>query len=123
MVSVLAQVAVDKFSLVHAGVGAAMAAWGFSPQFAIGSHVVFELLEDNYIKPLIKDYWPQPDPDSVQNHVADVAFFTAGYYGAKKLERTEGGQTAVAGLVGVSAMMWISDVMQVSLKRTAKQLR
>ena len=99
-----------------------MAAWGFSPQFAIGSHIAFEVLEDRVFKPLVRDYWPQPHPDSVQNHVADVAFFTAGYFATKKLERSDTGQTAVAGLIGASAMIWISDVMKVSVERE-KQLR
>ena len=120
MVSVLAKEAIDKFSIVHAGLGAAMAAWGFSPQFAIGSHIAFEVLEDRVFKPLVKDYWPQPHPDSVRNHVADVAFFTAGYFAAKKLERSETGQKAVAGLVGASGALWIYDVMKVAVERNEK---
>jgi hypothetical protein len=89
-----------------------MAAWGFSPQFSIGSHVAFEALEDRYIKPAVKDYWPQPEPDSMENHVGDVAFFIAGYYAAKKLEESDAGKTMVAlGIGGVTAL-WILDVMK-----------
>jgi hypothetical protein len=89
-----------------------MAAWGFSPQFSIGSHVAFEALEDPYIKPLVKDYWPQPEPDSIENHVGDVAFFVAGYYAAKKLEESDAGRKAVAVGIGGVAALWIYDVMR-----------
>lgn len=108
----MAKDAIDRFSVVHAGLGAAMAAWGFSPQFSIGSHVAFEVLEDKYFKPLVHDYWPQPYPDSIQNHVGDVAFFTAGYFATKKLEQSESGQAAVAAFIGLAAALWIADVMK-----------
>jgi hypothetical protein len=102
--------AFDEFTVVHAGLGAAMGASGVPPWLAIGSHVLYEALEDDVWKPMVEEYWPDAGPDSLRNHLGDLAGFTAGYYGARRYRTSAAGQVAIASLVGLAAALWIYDV-------------
>ena len=97
---------VDRFSIVHAAVGAVLEASGVPAWLAIGSHIAFEAVE-NSLKDAASELWPDARPDAMANHLGDVASFTAGYYSSRSLRKTTAGQATLAGLAGLAGMIWM----------------
>lgn len=106
----------DRYSLAHAAVGMVFELSGIPPAWAIGSHVVFEAVEDQ-LKVYTKDIWPDASPDGWPNHVADVGAFTAGYYAARSLKHHESGRVALTMLGGVAAAIWTWSLLSGDLLR------
>ena len=101
----------DRYSIPHAAVGAIFEAAGVPPALAIGSHVVFELVE-NSLKRSVKSIWPDSRPDAWQNHVGDAVSFTGGLAMARALKGTEGGTVALTGLVATAGAIWMWNLVQ-----------
>lgn len=95
----------DRFSVVHAAVGALFDLSNISAPLAVGSHIAFEAVE-NGIKPHFTHVWPDVRPDGWQNHLGDVASFVAGYYGAGLLKDERGGKLALTALVAIAGGIW-----------------
>lgn len=72
------QRAVDRYTLVHAGVGWLVGKAGVPWRVALTWAVAFELLEDE-LKDKAPQLFPRPSHDSTVNKVADVAAFLGGY--------------------------------------------
>ena len=100
----------DRYSVVHAAVGAVAEASRVSAMVAIGSHVAFEVVE-NKLKEAAKPLWPDSRPDAIQNHVGDVASFTTGYYAARALSKSDAGKVVVTGVVATGAAIWIWNLL------------
>jgi hypothetical protein len=96
----------DRYSLVHAALGATFEVSRIPDSWAIGSQVAFEAVE-NRIKDAFSDMWPDSRHDAIQNHIGDVASFVAGYYGARALRSSVAGVALITGFVGASAALWI----------------
>jgi len=91
--------------------GAMFEAAGVPPALAIGSHVVFELVE-NKLKEAVKPIWPDSRPDAWQNRVGDMASFTGGLAAARTLKETEGGKVVLTGLVATAGAIWMWNLVQ-----------
>lgn len=100
----------DRYSLAHAAVGALFEASRIPAIPAIGSHIVFEAVEDS-LKRGIVHIWPDATPDSMKNHIGDVAAFTAGYFATRALKKSSAGMGIVAGFVGAAAAVWMWNLM------------
>jgi hypothetical protein len=72
------QEALDRFTLVHLGVGYLVGRAGVPWRVALTWAVAFELLEDE-LKDKMPTLFPRPSHDSTVNKVADVAAFLGGY--------------------------------------------
>ncbi len=77
---------IDQYSLLHFAVGILLYFWGFSWQFTLGSHILFEIVENTKLgMKLINEYipvWPggKPQADSLLNSVTDTLFSLLGWY-------------------------------------------
>lgn len=76
--SALAQRAVDRFTLVHAGVGFLVGKAGVPWRVALTWAIAFELLEDE-LKDKAPQLFPRASQTSTLNKVTDVAAFLGGY--------------------------------------------
>ena len=101
----MAEAAFDRCSVVHAAMGSLFELSGVSTGWALGSHVAFEAGE-NQLKLAMARVWPDASPDSMANHAGDFASFSAGYFAARSLRRSPGGQVAVTALVAAGAGIW-----------------
>ena len=100
----------DRFSVVHAAVGALFELSAVPAPLAIGSHIAFEAVE-NKIKPSFRHVWPDVRPDGWQNHVGDLASFVVGYYGARVAKTDPGGRAVVTALVAFAGGLWAYELM------------
>lgn len=102
----------DRYSVVHAAMGALFAASKVPAPLALGSHVAFELSE-NALKEsrFVQRFFPDTRPDAWQNHTGDVASFAAGYFGAKRLKESSEGRVAVTVLTAAGAAIWMWNVL------------
>lgn len=96
----------DRYSIPHAAVGMIFEAAGINPVVSIGSHVVFEAVEDG-LKRAAKDIWPDSRPDGWQNHVGDLVSFTGGLAAARALKGSSGGKVAMTGFVALAGGIWM----------------
>lgn len=116
----MAEVAFDRFSVVHAAMGSLFELSGVSPGWALGSHVAFEASEDA-LKRHLEPLWPDASPDSMANHAGDFASFSAGYYGARALRQRRGGEVAITALVALGAGIWAWSLLHGELWRVPQQ--
>jgi hypothetical protein len=72
------QSAVDRFTLIHGGVGYAVGRLGIDWRAAIAGAVAFEAIEDG-LKSTFPAVFPHAEPDSKLNALFDVGAFLAGY--------------------------------------------
>jgi hypothetical protein len=72
------QVALDRFTVVHAGVGYLVGTLGVDWRSAIAGAVLFEAVEDG-LKNRFPNVFPHAEPDSKINSLVDVAAFLVGY--------------------------------------------
>jgi hypothetical protein len=72
------QTAIDRFTLIHGGVGYAVGRLGIDWRAAIAGAVAFEAIEDG-LKSTFPDVFPHAEPDSKLNALVDVGAFLAGY--------------------------------------------
>lgn len=76
---------IDQYSLLHFAVGILLYFWGFSWQFTLFSHIVFEILENTALgMKFINTYFPfwpggKPAADSLLNSVTDTLFSLLGW--------------------------------------------
>lgn len=101
----------DRFSVVHAAVGALFEASGVPAPLAIGSHVAFEATE-NTLKQHLTHIWPEPRPDELVNHAGDVASFASGYYACRALRRSDAGVWVVVALGALGAGIWFRELLR-----------
>lgn len=113
----MAEAAFDRFSVVHAAMGSLFELSGVPKGWALGSHVAFEASE-NQLKRSMARIWPDASPDSMANHVGDFASFTAGYFAARRLRSSPGGQLAVTVLVAAGAGVWAWALLHEELWRS-----
>lgn len=73
---------------------------------SIGSHVAFEAVEDG-LKEVIEPIWPDARPDSWENHLGDIASFTAGFYAARAVRGSVAGNAVLTGFVALAAGVWM----------------
>lgn len=99
----------DRFSLVHAAVGAVFQLSAVSAPVALGAQVAFELVE-NDLKRAFNPVFPDDTPDGWQNHVGDVASFMGGYYLAQATRVDPLGRVGLAALGAVAAVVWINNL-------------
>lgn len=99
----------DRYSIVHAAIGSLFAMGGFRPIVAVGSHVAFEALEDE-LKRQTKGIWPDSRSDGITNHLGDIASFSVGYFGSRKLIKTNQGKNLVALFMLLGAGIWTYNV-------------
>jgi len=99
----------DRFSIVHAGVGAVLELAAIPAPLAMGGQVAFELVE-NDIKRWYGRFFPEDTPDGWQNMIGDVASFAAGYYGARVVKSSHEGRVALVGLAALAAGIWARDL-------------
>jgi hypothetical protein len=95
----------DRYSLVHAAVGALAEVSRIPDAAAIGGHIAFEVVE-NPVKRAIEPIWPDARPDALQNQVGDTVSFTGGYYAARALAKSDAGKAVVTGFVALGAAIW-----------------
>ena len=101
----------DRYSVGHAALGAVFEASRISAPIALGSHVVFELVEDD-IKKLIKPMFPDARPESLENHTGDIVAFAAGYYGTRALRGSLGNELMLSAFVGLGAAIWMWSLLR-----------
>ena len=101
---------IDRYSIPHAALGMVFEASRIPAWLAIGSHVGFELVEDK-VKEVIEPIWPDTRPDSWENHVGDVASFTAGFYTSQALRATEAGRMFLTGFVALAGGVWMWNLI------------
>ena len=101
----------DRYSIPHAALGAIFEAAGLPPALSIGSHIVFEAIE-NGLKRVAEPIWPDSRPDGWQNHVGDMVSFTGGLAAAKALKETEGGKVVLTGFVAAAGAIWMWNLVQ-----------
>ena len=99
----------DRFSIVHAGVGAVAELAAIPAPVALGGQVAFELVE-NDVKRWYGRFFPEDTPDAWQNQVGDVASFAAGYYGARTIKGDPTGRLVLIGLAALAAGIWARDL-------------
>lgn len=100
----------DRFSLAHFAVGALFQTARVPAPLAIGSHVVFEAVE-NPLKELSEPIWPEAEPDSMENHVGDLVSFSAGYYATRALSyHGDAGRVVTAAVGAAAAAMWFWEL-------------
>ena len=102
----------DRYSVVHAAVGAMLEVAGVPPALSLASHVVFEALENSLKEGVLKTVWPDIRPDGWQNHVGDMTSYTSGLLAARAIKETEGGKAALTGLAGVAGAIWMWNLAQ-----------
>jgi len=103
----MGRAAFDRYSIVHAAWGAVSERVGLSAPVAIAGSVVFEASE-NAIKREIEWIWPDPTPDSLDNHLGDITSFTVGYFASRALRVYPDVRVGLlAGLVTVGTMIWL----------------
>jgi hypothetical protein len=97
----------DRYSIVHAAWGALSERVGLSAPVAIGASAAFEVSE-NAIKREIEWIWPDPTPDSIDNHLGDITSFTAGYFASRALRVYPDVRVGLlTGLATVGMMIWL----------------
>ena len=101
---------VDRFSIVHAAVGALAELSRIPAPVAIGAQVAFELVEDD-VKRRVSHVWPDPRPDGIENHVGDVLSFTAGFYAARAVRGSPTGGLALVLLAALAAGIWTQSLL------------
>ena len=117
----------DRFSIVHAAVGAVMELSAIPAPVALAAQAVFEIVE-NPIKESVRSLFPDPTPDAWQNSMGDIASFAAGYYGARALKGSSGGMAALATLGAAGAAIWIASLaprtpqLKAAAARTGRKL-
>ena len=72
------QAPLDRYTLVHAGVGYGVGRLGINWRLAVYLAVMFELVEDE-LKKARPEFFPEPTPDSTINKITDIGAFMAGY--------------------------------------------
>lgn len=95
----------DRYSVVHAALGALARVSRVPALPAVGGAVAFELLE-NPLKRATGHVWPDSTPDGWQNQAGDVGAFVAGYYGAQAAEGQQAGRLLVTALGVAGAAVW-----------------
>lgn len=100
----------DKFSVVHAAIGAVAELSRIPAPVAIGAQIAFELVE-NPIKQRVAHIWPDASPDGWENQVGDVLSFTAGFYGARLVKAAPAGAFAVVALAAVAGAIWTESLL------------
>lgn len=96
----------DRFSIVHAALGALAHASRVPVMPALVGAVIFELIE-NPLKQASEGVWPDAAPDGWQNSAGDVAAFAAGYLGSRAVSGTPAGRPLVTGLAAAGAAIWL----------------
>lgn len=104
------RLAFDKFSVVHAALGAVAELSRIPAPVAIGAQVLFEIVE-NPIKERVAHIWPDARPDGWQNQVGDVVSFTAGFYGARLVKHVPAGAFAAIALAAVAGAIWTESLL------------
>jgi hypothetical protein len=101
----------DRYSIGHAALGMVFEASRIPAPIAIGSHVVFEMIEDD-AKKLVKPLFPDTRPESLENHTGDVVAFTAGYYATRALRGSIGNEIMLSAFVALGAGIWMWALMR-----------
>lgn len=100
----------DRFSLVHAAVGAVAELSAIPAPVAIGASVLFEVAE-NPIKRNVSHIWPDNRPDGFENQLGDVASVAAGYYLARAVKTSPVGAMAIVLLAAVAGGIWTNSLL------------
>ncbi len=101
----------DRYSVGHAALGMVFEASRIPPVIAVGSHVLFELVEDD-VKKLVRPLFPDTRPESFENHTGDVAAFVGGYYATRALRGTLGNELMLSAFVGLGAAIWMWSLLR-----------
>lgn len=70
---------VDRFTLGHGAVGLMLGLWGMPWYAALGTSVVFEVLENCLFKPALPGLFPVGKRDTLANSGADTAAWMVGW--------------------------------------------
>ena len=106
----------DRFSVVHAAVGAVAELSGIPAPLAIGLQILFELIE-NDVKRSVRHIWPDDRPDGIENQIGDVASFVAGFYAARAAKGDPAGGVALTALAGAAGAIWMHSLLPPNRKR------
>lgn len=101
----------DRYSVGHAALGMVFEASRIPASIAIGSHVLFELVEDD-AKKIIKPLFPDTRPESLENHTGDVVAFTAGYYATRAMRGAVPSEVLLSLFVGAGAAIWMWSLLR-----------
>jgi hypothetical protein len=101
----------DRFSVGHAALGMVFEASRIPAPIAIGSHVLFELVEDD-AKKLVKPLFPDTRPESLENHTGDVVAFTMGYYATRAMRGSFSNELMLSAFVALGAGVWMWSLMR-----------
>ena len=101
----------DRYSVGHAALGMVFEASRIPAPIAIGSHVLFELVEDD-AKKLLKPLFPDTRPESLENHTGDVVAFTGGYYVTRALRGEVELELVLSAFVGLGAAIWMWSLLK-----------
>jgi len=101
----------DRYSVGHAALGMVFEASRVPASIAVGSHVLFELVEDD-IKKAIEPLFPDTRPESLENHTGDVVAFTAGYYATRWLRGNVEQELVLSAFVGLGAAIWMWSLLR-----------
>jgi hypothetical protein len=100
---------VDRWSWVHAAVGAAMGLARVRPDIAIGSAVLYDIIEYAHESPSGSVLFGTKQPETTVNIVGDLAVYSAAMLAARRL--VPGGNMAAAlGSAGAAALMALSFI-------------
>lgn len=100
----------DRFSVVHAAVGALAALSRIPAPVVIGGSIAFEAVEDG-MKERVRHIWPDPRPDGIENKIGDVASVAAGYYATRAFAGSPAGAIAVVLLAAAGAAIWTGSLL------------
>lgn len=106
----------DRFSVVHAAVGAVFELSGIPAPIAIGLQILFEIVE-NDVKRSVRHIWPDDRPDGLENQIGDVASFVAGYYAARAAKGDLAGSAALVALAGAAGAIWTQSLLPANQTR------
>lgn len=101
----------DRFSLVHAAVGAVAELSKIPAPLALGGQVAFEVVE-NDLKRSVKHIWPDDTPDGFENQAGDILSFALGYYGARLIKDAPAGVVILTGLAALAGGIWVHSLTQ-----------
>lgn len=101
----------DRYSVGHAALGMVFEASRIPATIAVGSHVLFELVEDD-VKKLVRPLFPDTRPESLENHTGDVVAFVAGYYGTRALRGQLESELVLSAFVGLGAAIWMWSLLR-----------
>jgi hypothetical protein len=99
----------DAYSIAHFSVGVGFSMAEVPPGWAVGSHVVWEAIEDPIVKRHFPDWFPDTTGDGMGNHIGDLVSFSAGYFLMEALRGTRFAMPVAMASIAAGAAVWVTS--------------